>query len=188
VITTLLLLPLLAPPVCGEWTEGFRSTKEVRTDARARVRKTCRALGASKEACKVLDAMVVRESRGDPCAVHRIGEGEYGLGVLGLSCKWHRKKWDGECEDFLIPEVSTVVAIRLYRRAVARHGAMTWREVQAVFATGKNTIRPAYDNTWCHRLKQRGLDCEADPRGQLGTLLGLSPFAGQVEILERISE
>jgi len=158
----------------------------VRTDARARVKRTCRGMGASSEACRVLDAMVIRESSGDPCAVHRLGPGEYGLGVLGLSCRWHAAKWDGDCEAFRIPEVSAVVAIRIYRRAVQRHGAKDWREVNSVFATGKIQDRAAHDNGFCHRLKRRGIDC-SQPLPKLGKKLGTGQTADQEKSLETIT-
>ena len=186
----LLLAMIIAipAPVCGDWSDGFRSTKDVRKDAKARVLKTCRALGGSRQACAVMGAMVSRESSGDPCAVHRLGEGEYGLGVLGLSCRWHRNKWDGDCEQFRKPEVSAVVVMRIFRRAVSRHGATSWADVNEVFGTGKNGERPAARNVFCHRLKRRGLDCQDDPRGQLGTLLGIGPVVGQERVLEEMSD
>lgn len=119
----------------------------------------------------------------DPCAIHTRGVGEYGLGPFGLSVRWTLGIWDRDAkpEVLMIPEVATVVALRIYRRAVSRHGATTWREVNAVFALGKNKARAVADNNWCHRMKMRGLDCEADPRGHLGKVMGNAPMEGQEE-------
>lgn len=183
----LLLALTLAPPVCGDWP-AEPSTADVRDDARERVRRTCRALGASRDACAVLDAMVMRESSGDPCAVHTLGEGEYGLGVLGLSCRWHASAWDGDCDSLRVPEIAAVVALRIYRRAVARHGARTWASVNEVFATGgTRRNRPRAVARWCARLADRDINCLDDPRGQLGHLLGTVHTPDQAEILEEIT-
>lgn len=184
-IAGLALALLLQPPICGDWP-AERSTAEVREDARERVRRTCRALGASAEACEVLDVMVVRESSGDPCAVHTLGEGEYGLGVLGLSCRWHARSWDGRCESLRTPEIAAVVGLRIYRRAVSHHEAVTWASVNEVFATGgTRRSRPRAVERWCSRLAARGIDCLADPRGQLGDLLGARRTPDQEATLTR---
>lgn len=182
----------LTPPVCGEWSEGFRSSEEERKDARERVRETCRSLGATKQTCKVMDAMVVRESSGDSCAIHTMGPDEYGRGVLGLSVRWHRRKWqeDATGEEFHIPEISAIVAMRIYRRAVKRHGATTWTHVNDVFAGrfGAKDRDEHKQALFCNRLEKWGVDCESDPRGQLGKRLGIEPDDDQWIMLEEMND
>lgn len=182
----ILILALLRVPTCGDWPAD-RSPVEVRDQARETARVTCRAMGASADACTVLDAMVMRESAGDPCAVHRLGDGELGRGVLGLSCRWHAPKWDGNCEALHDPAISTVVALRIYRRAVAVYGARTWADVQAVYGQGSiGRTDPRARARWCRRLSSRGIDCDDSPRGQLGTALGHGPYPSQAADLDAL--
>ncbi len=188
IAATIALASLLtgAPTCEGEWEDGFRSSKEVRQDTKRRIDDTARRMGASAYARRVLATMASRESSNDPCSVHTRGVGEYGLGPFGLSVRWTLGIWDRDApeEVLMIPEVATVVALRIYRRAVSRHGATTWREVNAVFALGKNKARKVADHNWCHRMKMRGLDCEDDPRGHLGKVMGVMPTEGQEEWID----
>lgn len=187
-LLAMLLALNIAPPTCGEWPAD-RSTKEVRQETKARVQHIAGELGLSKDAKAVLRYMVARESSGDPCAVHTHGEGEYGLGPLGLSVRWTLSKWDShaDAEVLHIPEVAAVVAIRILRRAVRLHGAKTWTEANSVFATGKIRVRPGKDAIYCKRLKSHGVDCNSNPAGQLGTKMGLGRTPNQVEVLEAMT-
>jgi hypothetical protein len=127
----------------------------------------------------VLDVIAVRESSGDACAVHVLGPREYGLGLHGLSAGLHLAKWDptASVDVLRVPEVSTVVTLRIFRRAVARYRARTWREVGGVFAGRR--YEGGDEFLFCRRLARAGVDCEADPRGKLGDRLGREPVAGQ---------
>lgn len=185
-----LLLAFMPPsPTCGDWSDGFRSTKEVRDDTRERVRHTAKEMGLKKEARSVLMTMVTRESDADPCASHTLGHNELGLGPLGLSVRWTLGHWDrsADPEALMIPEVAAVVAIRIMRRAVRLHGAKSWTEVNSVFATGKIKKRPDKDRKWCKRLARRGIDCNSNPAGQLGKKLGMGKFPNQEKILEEMT-
>lgn len=187
IIAFLLMLP--PSPTCGEWPVD-RSTPEVRRDARDRIQHTAKAMGLSKDARSVLMTMVTRESGGDPCSVHTLGKGEYGLGPLGLSVRWMLGHWDRNAHPrvLMIPEVSAVIAIRVMRRAVRLHGANTWTEINSVFATGKIKKRPEKDRLWCNRLERRGISCVSNPGGQLGKKLGLGKVPNQEAILQEMSE
>lgn len=133
----------------------------IRKDTRARVAKTCAAMKADPVVCKMIDAMVIRESSGNTCAVHTLGEGEYGLGPLGLSVRWHLPKWNRhEDESILhVPEVSTIVTLRIFRRAVTRHDAQDLVDLNAVFATGRLRYRDGKDASFCYRLRRHGVKC-----------------------------
>jgi hypothetical protein len=184
----LIALALLSPPSCGDWSAGYRSGKDVRRDAKRRVMRTARAMGASRETARVLRAMAIRESQADPCAVHTFGVGEFGIGVLGLSVRWHIGDWDRHADAavFESPEVSTVVALRIFRRAVIRHGAETWTAVNSVFGTGRNQERPVHDARFCELLRGHDVDCNGNPSGQLGRTLGIFPTPDQWAFIERL--
>lgn len=183
-------------PACSEeaWLAGKgRADSKQRVEYRRRSWDTCKALGATDEACNVLDAIAIRESSGDTCSVHVLGPGEYGLGLHGLSVGLHLPKWDSSEEGLdsapllYMPEVSTVVTMRIFRRAVGAYGARRWRDVAAVFA-GRFTFTPGEipvgdDFLFCRRLTRIGIDCNADPKGKLGTKLGRKKEKGQEEFL-----
>jgi len=173
-------------PKCGAWGAGFRSTRKVRKESYDLVKKTAARMGASASAIRVVSAMAERESSGDPCSEHLLGRGEYGLGVLGLSCHWHREKWSGRCDDLRNPAVATIVAFRIFRIAVGKHKATTWTEVNSVFATGRNKPRLEMDGKFCARTHRYGVDCNDDPRGQLGALMGSGPVVGQQAFLREV--
>lgn len=190
------LLSLHAKTLCPseeKWLAGEDlATKQERKVTRQRVADACRRMGATVEACTVLDAMVVRESDGDPCAVHVLGPGEYGLGPLGLSVGLHLSKW-GEADRKVlhVPEVSAVVTVRLFRRAVRRYGAKSWLDINAVFAGRFNEIgqktKPLGDDwVFCKRLARWDIDCMADPRGKLGKKLGTMPEPEQQRFVARL--
>lgn len=199
-ITTLAALAALSSPATdvdkyAMWRldcpriEDWRAyaPQKKRIEARKRAMRACRKLGASKEACNVLDVIAIRESSGDPCAVHVLGPREWGLGIHGLSVGLHLDKWEPASERPLpnvlrIPEVSAVVTLRIFRRAVVRYKAKTWREVGGVFAGRKYTR----DEPFCRRLARVGIDCEADPRRQLGERLGREPTEGQDAFVLRL--
>lgn len=156
--------------------------REQRIEHRKRAMRACRRMGASVEACNVLDVIAMRESSGDACAVHTLGPKEYGLGIHALSVGMHLAKWDTYVDArhanvLRIPEVSTVVTMRIFRRAVVRYGADTWREVGGVFAGRK--YENGEERLFCARLERVGIDCEDDPRGQLGDKLGREPTLDQ---------
>lgn len=183
----------LSCPDDHEWLETGYGSKAERAETRQRIANTCRAMGGSVAACTVLDAMVVRESSGDACAVHVIGEDEYGLGPLGLSVGLHLSKWDPYADAMVlkVPEVSAVIAMRIFRRAVTRYRARTWLDVNAVFAgrfheIGKRETPSGDDFVFCRRLARWDIDCFSDPRGELGQRLGRSPEPGQDAFVMRL--
>jgi hypothetical protein len=110
-------------------------TAEAREETRARVQATCRAVGASRAVCAWLDASVVRESDGAPGVRHTRASGEWGLGPLGLSLRWHMDKWPGGDEDpaFCSPEASTLVALEIAHRAWTRYEARSLVLVQSIY-------------------------------------------------------
>lgn len=186
-IAAALLLAALTPacPTQEAWLGGERATKAERDEHRRRVRATCEALGATDEACRVVDAITIRESSGDACAVHVLGPNEYGLGAHGLSWRWHQRKWysspGGDPDVFRLPEVSTIVTIRLLRQAARRRDVRDWSDVGEVFAgrvhpDARERSRKA---RFCHRLRDAGVDCRKSPRGKLGKELGTKPTKGQ---------
>lgn len=153
---------------------GLTWTAEAREETRARVRATCRAVGASKAVCEWLDVSVVRESSGRPGVRHTRALGEFGLGPLGLSLRWHRDKWPGKDEDpaFCSPEVSTLVALEIAHRAVDRYEADDLVGIQSIFgghwrcfqdkeAGGGKVCYPSRqeDVVLCAGLGARGVDC-----------------------------
>ena len=186
-----LLLSLLLPPapVCGSWEAGDRSPPSVRNDAKRRVSRTARALGFTPEAVRVLRGMVNRESAGDPCAVHTLGRGEWGYGVLGLSVRWHLGKLDyaAPATVFQSPEISTIVAARIFRIAVLNHKARTWTALNSVFATGRVKVRPRLDAKFCALMERQGVDCESNPLGQLGRKLSVTQTPDQNAFLEKLT-
>jgi len=184
----MLALSLLTP-TCGDWAEGFRSSKAVRVEARSRVERMCRALGGDRDACEVLDYVTLRESSFDPCAVHTLGPNEYGLGPHGLSVDLHLPKWGPSDPQLLhVPEVSTVVTFRIWRRAVERYGARSWRRVNAIFA-GRITAKHLdnyKDNRFCYELAKRNVDCESRPN--LGVIGSTGPYRGQAAFVESVGK
>lgn len=123
-------------------------SREDKLRARERLRLACEAAGGSDDYCAFWDAVTCREAWcGVASAVHLQGvdvdgDHEFGLGMLGLSVKWHEDKWDGEDEDpaFCSPEVSFVVGHAIAWAAVERYGARNWVELQAVFGGGAERV------------------------------------------------
>lgn len=161
-------------PVNGE--RPFRWTREKKDEVRARVRRVCKHVRASEHACDFLDSLVVRESYGGMASVrHTKGEGEHGLGPMGLSLRWHRDKWPGDDEDpmFCTPEASALVALEIMHRAVRKWGADNWAGVQAIYSgsfynkvveeTGERWLSPKVTtkiaNRICSPLRLRGVSC-----------------------------
>jgi hypothetical protein len=109
---------------------------------------------------------------------HVRGRNESGLGALGLSTRWHRDKWPGRDEDpaFCMPEVATLVALDVVRRAQTKWGAGNLIDVQAIFAGWFRCVDeegrrecfieryPGRERDLCARLDQRGIDCRAGLR------------------------
>lgn len=184
--TALLVALLFSPPPADERPVGeigqcnprsgaaFRWTKEVRQETRARVKHACRASGSSPLVCAFADAVVIRESSGRPGVRHRRGQGEDGLGAMGLNLASHRDKWPGKDEDpmFCQPEVSFAVAHEIIWRAFTRYQARNFLEVQAIYSgkwdcwkdpKGRRQCRAAPTHrtvkSICRRMEMRGFSC-----------------------------
>jgi hypothetical protein len=185
-LTTLLALFLAAtqPPEIGvcDPVDGppIRWSAEQRAEVRARVRATCKAMRAALLVCAWLDVAGTRESSWSPSVRHTLGEHEAGLGVLGLSTRWHAGKWPTPPEPaFCSPEASVLVALDIVRRAQVTWGARNLLEVQAVFAGRFRCIEeegrrecfvlssPARDRHLCASLERHGVDCRVDCRAPL---------------------
>jgi hypothetical protein len=128
-----------------------------------------------------VDAIAQNESHFDPCALHRLGPREKGLGMVGLMTRFHRAKWDPNSPDWIfhLPEHSAIVMARFMRRAVDPH----WRRRPAKTWVGflywyRGYDNPAGDARFCERTARRGVDCHAKITG-LGKRLGKHPEAGQ---------
>lgn len=98
-----------------------------------------------------------------------------GLGAIGTNPALHlAKKVDPMAppEILCVPEVSARVGLFTYQRAVDAFKAKTWVEVAAVFGGRVANNRPKrnakMDRLFCERAERWGIDCHADPRGQLG--------------------
>jgi hypothetical protein len=192
---TLILLSTLASgcPAPTAWLDGDRSGPKARRAALRRADATCRKAGASREACAVLHVVAIRESSGDACAYHIRGPGEVGYGLHGLSWRHHAEKWyrptdiEPTPEAFRIPEVSAVVALRIYRRAVRYYRATSWLQINSVFSGRIRNNRPYAnadkDANFCARLARADIDCNADPREQLGKRYGVGPSREQAEVI-----
>jgi hypothetical protein len=139
----------------------------LRRETRARVRAACRAVGGSDLYCAIWDAVAARESSYRAGARHTIGEGEHGLGVFGLSLRWHADKWPGDDEDpaWCTPEAAFAVAHAIAWAAVTRYHATNAADVQAVFA-----------GRWRCRGEGATRRCQADP-----TPRGLRAICGRLE-------
>ena len=111
-------------------------TREAKRRTRQRAARACSELEAAPIVCAYVDAVICRESFcGEASIRHTLGEGEQGLGPMGLSTHWHRDKWPGADEDpaFCTVEASELVALDIMRRAVTRYGATSIATVQAVY-------------------------------------------------------
>ncbi len=93
-----------------------------------------------------------------------------GLGAQGLSPTAHLWRIDPTLppEWLCVPENSTKVLLKIWRRAIQAYGATDLVEVNAVFAGSirhnKPVRRPAKDKQFCTRLASYGLDCHAEPK------------------------
>jgi hypothetical protein len=166
--------PVDGPPI--------RWSAEQRDEVRDRVAATCRAMRAAPMVCAWVKVAGARESSWSPSVRHVRGRNEHGLGVLGLSLRWHRSKWPGGGEPaFCSPEASVIVALDIVRRAQITWGARDLQDVQAVFAGRFRCLReegreecfilrdPAKDRDVCERLEQHGIDCRSPlPRRAAG--------------------
>lgn len=124
-----------------------------------------------------------------------------GLGLHGLNVAHHLVKWDRMAppEALCDPVVSTIVTIRIARRAVAHYNAKTWTEINAIFA-GRQTVDyddrghaharadldPRKDAYFISRARSWGLNPNADPSRLLGTRLGLGYDPAQTEVADKI--
>jgi hypothetical protein len=175
-LTVLLALVLATPIGTCDPVDGppIRWSAEQRDEVRSRVRATCRAMKAPALTCAWLDAVGDRESAWRPSVRHVLGRNENGLGVLGLSKRWHAAKWPEPPEPaFCSPEASVIVALDIVRRAQVRWGARDLRDVNAVFAGRFRCVEEegrrecfierdvARDRDVCRRLELRGVDCRA---------------------------
>jgi len=168
-------LPPPSLPGCDPIGEPRKYTEAEREETRARVQAVCRHVKASPITCAYMDASVVRESDGRAGVHHTKGEGENGLGPLGLSLTWHADKWPGEDEDpmFCVPEVSALVALEILHRAFARYDAQNFLDAQAIYAgsfvcwsegdkrrCGPNPTRRT-EAAICSRMRLRGFSCRS---------------------------
>jgi hypothetical protein len=184
--------PVDGPPI--EWST------EQRAEVRARVAAACKAMRAVPEVCELLDVAGARESSWSPSVRHVLGERENGLGVLGLSKRWHAAKWPEPSEPaFCSPEASVIVALDIVRRAQDRWGARTLVEVQAVFAGRFRCVQEEdrrecfilvdrwRDADICKRLDQRGVDCRASlPKRAAGRKVPLEQRSALATELARV--
>jgi hypothetical protein len=192
-MTALLAHLVVLTPECPApemWLAGEgRASTRTRQETRRRMARTWEALGVDEASRTVLDAVVLRESSGDPCAVHRLGPDEDGLGPGGLQVRLHLAKWDRGADPRVlhVPEVSAVVMVRLFRRIRDRYRARTWLRAGQIYG---GRIRPEdqdpwLDQQWCTRLAKRGIDCQA-AIGELGDALGLGPTPEQYPVVARL--
>lgn len=169
-ITALLALFVLSqplpPPTCGD--PNAKITVAQRQETRDRVQAVCKAVEASPITCAYMDAIVVRESSGRPGVRHTKGNGENGLGAMGLSLRWHKDKWWGKDENpyFCSPEVSAVVALAIFHRAF-RYRARNILDIQMIYGghfrceeDGKErycqiTYPSRYVSDICARMRKR---------------------------------
>jgi hypothetical protein len=165
-----------APALCDPETGEHRPlTHAIREETRARVRAVCSHLKASPAVCAYMDAIVVRESSGNPGVRHTKGEGENGLGAMGLSLKHHADKWPGRDEDpmFCLPEVSALVAHSIFWRAVDRYHAESIPEIQSIYGgfwecVGEGAEHRCFASReygprsmMCKRMRARGFACHS---------------------------
>ena len=142
--------------------------RELRRETRERVQAIAVGEGASETIRAYADAVVMREGGGDAHVRHTQGEGEDGVGPMGLSIRWHASKWPGEPDpDWCQPEASYEVARVVWRRAIERYGAKNAAEIQAIFGGHWVCERPAPEwwrhipgLAWLAALRDRNLDCE----------------------------
>lgn len=153
-------------------------TPESRKDTRRRVQNVCKAVGASPIICAYMDAIVVRESSGRSGVRHTGGKNENGLGAMGLSLRWQKDKWPGDDEDpmFCSPEVSAIVALAIFHRALGKWKGQDLVDVQGIygghwecynwFQTGDKPRRVCrarrnyrHVGGLCKRMKDRGFSC-----------------------------
>lgn len=171
ILPFILALQNPAPPICDPPGEYRTYTYAHQQETRERVQKVCKRVGASPHICAFMDAIVVRESAGRAGVRHTlgtVGRGENGLGAMGLSIPWHSNKWTGDADpDFCIPEVSAVVTLAIFRRAVKRYNAGNVLEIQAIFGGqwehkhGKAWPRPTSRTVGsiCSRMRRRDYSC-----------------------------
>lgn len=163
-----------------EWTEGRnRFDKDVRNQTWLRSRAMCEYVGAHPDTCEFVEAVGNRESRHRLCSVHVKGHDEFGLGPHGLDLFYHWDKWSGRrwyprmgwevAKEFYVPEVSTIVVLRIVNRAIYMHHAKNWVEVNSVFATGRVRVREEKDAAFCRHLSRWKLDCLSPPTFAGGT-------------------
>jgi len=124
--------------------------------------RSLKALGFDLEAAKVADAIVVRESGGDRCSVHVLGQNEFGLGPAGLFVRFHLRKWDADADPRVLHQVgvSAYVLAVIFRNAKYRFRAKSWKRLGAIFAGRILWTDWARDVQFCKRLARKGVDCE----------------------------
>jgi hypothetical protein len=168
---------VLETPSCDP-VDGEKSkiTKADRLETRERIQAVCEELGASPIICAYYDLIVVRESSGRAGVRHSLGtrgQGENGLGALGLSLVWHKDKWPGKDEDpmFCSPEASAVVAHAIFWRAMKRYHAESIGDIQSIFGgfftcTGEGSDRACFPSReyedgshLCNNMERRGFSC-----------------------------
>lgn len=172
-------LLLLGAPLCppaSDWQGGaYMGTQDrepIRREHRDRFFLALHSLGFDREAREVALAIAWGESRWDGCAIHKLGPGEWGRGMVGSVVELQlRDKWGPGPEELLhIPEVAAVVLARMVRRN--RRGS--WLRVHRAQAGKWKAGDPYYRDRFCARLRARGVDCRA-PVSRVGRKLGTRP-------------
>ncbi len=139
-----------------------------RLEVYERVRAYSKARGDSQTAQAFFLAVAQRESHGRASVRHTRGDGENGLGPLGLNRRSHRAKWPGAWEDVCTPEVSVEIAHAIAWLAVDKYRARTFLEVQAIYSgrwvkTDKGWRADPSDRTVrliCPRMRKLGKSCD----------------------------
>lgn len=141
-LTALLTLTLTLHPTARCDAPGgpvSRTGTLATLEDRTRLRAACEAVGGSPLYCAYVDAVGLRESSWRRGVRHdngadADGREERGLGILGLSVRWHHDKWPGDPDpDWCQPEASFAVLHAIAWRAVDRWHARDLAEVQAVY-------------------------------------------------------
>ena len=119
-----------------------------------------------------------------------------GVGAHGHNPALHSEKWDplAPPEYLCIPEVTTVVTVRIFRQAQRSYKAKTWTDINSVFAGRIENNRARHrkardrekDQKFCDLAKKHGVDCNADATGKLGTKLGRHKTSDQDQFVEQL--
>ena len=141
-------------------------TQDDRDEVRARVAHACELSGDAPILCAAYDHIIFRESRGKSSIRHTRGEGENGLGPMGLSLKWQRKRWPGPGDPAFCDPVASLAVMRdIFWKAFKVYHAEDLVDVQAV-------ISGRFD---CYVLNGKKT-CLANPRGHTAAIMCGEPL------------